>query len=36
MKVSFVNDALKMALRTRNPQRGLIWIQIAVIKTILF
>jgi transposase InsO family protein len=25
MKVSLVNDALKMALRTRNPQRGLIW-----------
>jgi transposase InsO family protein len=25
MKVSLVNDALKMAIRTRNPQRGLIW-----------
>lgn len=25
MKVSLVNDALKMALRTRNPQEGLIW-----------
>jgi transposase InsO family protein len=25
MKVSLVNDALKMALRTRNPQKGLIW-----------
>lgn len=25
MKVSLVNDALKMAITTRNPQRGLIW-----------
>lgn len=25
MKVSLVNDALKMAISTRNPQRGLIW-----------
>ena len=25
MKVSLVNDALKMALRSRNPKRGLLW-----------
>jgi len=25
MKVSLVNDALKMAIRSRNPKRGLIW-----------
>ena len=25
MKVSLVNDALKMALATRNPSKGLIW-----------
>lgn len=25
MKVSLVNDALKMALNTRNPEKGLLW-----------
>lgn len=25
MKVSLVNDALKMAISTRNPSKGLIW-----------
>ena len=25
MKVSLVNDALKMALNTRNPDKGLLW-----------
>jgi putative transposase len=25
MKVSLVNDALKMAIKRRSPERGLIW-----------